>query len=64
MRRKNLSEQSMTEVEIDGLIDRDSGEEIEHGQQVGKLSLILIFFLRLVHIPQMNWIIDWRGSCT
>jgi len=47
MRRKTLSGDNMKDEEIDGLIDRDSGEEIEHGQQVRETFTQSDFFLRL-----------------
>ncbi len=47
IRKKNLGERNMSEVEIDKLIDRDSGEEVPHGQKVRDTFTQSDFFLRL-----------------
>jgi len=47
MRRDRLKRKSLKEAQIDTLIDRDSGEEIPHGQKVRDTFTQSDFFLRL-----------------
>ncbi|MDR3713300.1 MAG: hypothetical protein P4L51_10825 [Puia sp.] len=47
IRRANLKGKQLKEAQIDTLIDRDSGEEITHGQKVRETFTQSDFFLRL-----------------
>lgn len=47
VRVQNLKRQDMSDAEIYQLIDRDSGEEISHGQQVTKAYVLSDYFMRL-----------------
>jgi deoxycytidylate deaminase len=47
IRRQNLKGKNMTEIQIDNLMDRDSGEELAYGQMVRDTFTQSDFFLRL-----------------
>ena len=46
-RRQNLKSKEISEIQIDSLIDRDSGEELAYGQKVRDTFTQSDFFLRL-----------------
>lgn len=54
VREKSLQDRGMTSAQVHELIDRDSGEELEHGQQVRDTFVRSDFFLRVPGNNRIN----------